>query len=122
MWPNPRETADLVTLTEEIFNGELHFLCSKSFVFPELLEDFRKQPPKVVYKKKVFLEISQNSQKNTCARISFLIKLQVFSCEFCEISKSTIFTEHLRMSASGFHTKSCHCHHYFIANIEAISS
>ena len=26
--------------------------------------------------KKVFLEISQNSQENTCARISFLIKLQ----------------------------------------------
>ena len=26
--------------------------------------------------KKVFLEISQNSQKNTCARYSFLIKLQ----------------------------------------------
>ena len=26
--------------------------------------------------KKVFLEILQNSQKNTCARVSFLIKLQ----------------------------------------------
>ena len=26
---------------------------------------------------KVFLEISQNSQENTCARASFLIKLQV---------------------------------------------
>ena len=26
--------------------------------------------------KKVFLEISQNSQENTCARASFLIKLQ----------------------------------------------
>ena len=29
--------------------------------------------------KKVFLEISQNSQENTCARVSFLIKLQA-SC------------------------------------------
>ena len=41
----------------------------------------------------VVLEISQNSQENTCARVSFLIKLQtlaqVFSCEFCEISKNT---------------------------------
>ena len=27
--------------------------------------------------KKVFLEISQNSQENTCAKVSFLIKLQV---------------------------------------------
>ena len=47
--------------------------------------------------KKVFLEISQHSQESTCARVSFLIKLQawglqlclqVFSCEFCEISKN----------------------------------
>ena len=63
--------------------------------------------------KKVFLEISQNSQENTCARVSFLIKLQaacnfikketlaqVFSCEFCEISKKTFFTEHLWVTAS----------------------
>ena len=41
---------------------------------------------------KVLLEISQNSQENTCARDSFLIKLQaLFSCEFCEISKNTFF-------------------------------
>ena len=55
---------------------------------------------------KVFLEFSQNSQENTCARISFLIKLQsyfkkdtltqVFSCEFCEISRKAFFAEHLR--------------------------
>ena len=65
---------------------------------------------------KVFLEISQNSQKNSCARVSFLIKLQasglqlyikkatpaqVFSCEFCEFSKNTFFTEHVRTSTSG---------------------
>ena len=36
---------------------------------------------------KMFLEISQNSQENTCARVSFLIKLQAF----CEISKNTLF-------------------------------
>ena len=34
-------------------------------------------------------EISQNSQENICARISFL----VFSCEFCEICKNTFFTK-----------------------------
>ena len=37
MWPNPKETADLVTFTEEIFNRKLHFLCSvllKKFVYP----------------------------------------------------------------------------------------
>ena len=44
---------------------------------------------------KVFLEISQNPQENTCAKVSFLIKLQslgqVLSYEFCEISKNTFF-------------------------------
>ena len=52
--------------------------------------------------KKIFLEISQNSQENTCTRVS-LSKLQagacnfikketlaqVFSSEFCEVSKNT---------------------------------
>ena len=28
MWANPQESADLVTVTEEILNGKLHFLCS----------------------------------------------------------------------------------------------
>ena len=55
--------------------------------------------------KKLFLEISQNSQENTCARVSFLIQLQasawnfikkevlaqVFSCEFCENFKNSFF-------------------------------
>ena len=31
---------------------------------------------RVVLWKKVFLEILQNSQENTCGRVSFLIKLQ----------------------------------------------
>ena len=52
--------------------------------------------------KKVFVEISQNSQENTCVRDSFLIKFiknfikkeslaQVFSCEICEVSKNIFF-------------------------------
>ena len=33
MWPISQETADLVTFTEEILNGKIHFLCSDiSFV------------------------------------------------------------------------------------------
>ena len=28
MWQNLQETVDLVTFTEEILNGKLHFLCS----------------------------------------------------------------------------------------------
>ena len=55
--------------------------------------------------KKVLLKISQNLQKSTCTRISFLVKLlaeacnflkkktlpQVISCELCEFFKSNIF-------------------------------
>ena len=62
----------------------------------------------------MLLENLQNSQENLCARVSFLIKLQaearnfikketqaqVFSREFCEISKNTLFTEHLWATAS----------------------
>ena len=54
---------------------------------------------------KVFLEISQNSQESTCARVcarpqacNFLKKetpAHVFSCEFWEMSRSTFLTEHL---------------------------
>ena len=53
----------------------------------------------------MFLKISQNSQENTCARVSFLIKLQasacaqVFSCEFCGISKNIFFYRTLPVTA-----------------------
>ena len=52
-----------------------------------------------VLSEKVFLEISQSSQENTCARVSFLMKLQA-ACEFCEISKNIFFTEPLYKTAS----------------------
>ena len=62
----------------------------------------------------VFLENSQKSQENTCARVSFLIKLQaeacnfvkketlvrVFSSEFCEISMNTFSYRALPVTAS----------------------
>ena len=32
---------------------------------------------------------------------------QVFSCEFCEISKNTFFTEHLRTATSGMRPMIC---------------
>ena len=31
MWPNPQETADLVTFTKEILNGKLHFLWFNTY-------------------------------------------------------------------------------------------
>ena len=47
--------------------------------------------------KKVFLEISQNSQENACARVSFLIKLQVWVCNFIKKGSGTgVFLSILR--------------------------
>ena len=56
----------------------------------------------------MFLEISQNSQENTCARISDLqleTLAPAFYCEFCEIYQNTFSTEHLWMIASKFITE-----------------
>ena len=56
--------------------------------------------------KRLFLVISQNSQENTCARVSLLIKLQAknfilkrdpgrdVSCEFYKIWKNTFFLQY----------------------------
>ena len=69
--------------------------------------------------KNVFSRFSQNSQEDTCARVSFLINcrpeacnfvkketlVQVLSCEFCEIFKDTFLTEHLCATASVASTK-----------------
>ena len=87
----------------------------------KILLAFTEAATRGVLEKEVFLEISQNSQENTYVRVSFLIKLQasgrnfikketlahVLSCEFCEISKSTFFTEHFRTAVSVFNKGDC---------------
>ena len=64
--------------------------------------------------KKLFLKILQNVHENTCARVSFLIKLQVeacnfikketlaqvFFCEFCKIFKNSFFNRTPPVAAS----------------------
>ena len=57
--------------------------------------------------KKVFLEIWQNSQKNSCVKVYFLINFieketlpQVFSREFCKISKNTFLHWIILVAAS----------------------
>ena len=90
------------------------YLCwNTTFIYT--LERVQEAATRDVLQEKVFLEVLQNSQGKTCARASFLIKLQtldlqlyqacnfikkealaqVFSCEFCEISKNTFLTEDL---------------------------
>ena len=56
--------------------------------------------------KKLFLEIPQNSiGKHLCQGLFFIKKealAQVFSCEFCQISKNIFFAERLRATASKY--------------------
>ena len=61
--------------------------------------------------KKMFLQISQNSQENTCIRVSLVVKpetlvkkspTQMSFRGFREISKNIYFVEHLRPAASEY--------------------
>ena len=62
-----------------------------------VLQKVQKQPPEVFWKKKVFLEILQNSRENV---VCTSILAQVPSCEFCKIPKNTFFSEHLWATTS----------------------
>ena len=71
-------------LLHVLFNVFRLFFSWTSHTFPEA----------VVWRcsvKKVFLNISQNSHGNTCAKKETLA--QGFSCEFCQIFKNTFFIE-----------------------------
>ena len=41
MWANPQFPAELVTFTEEILNGKLHFLCSVRISSPNFWSFFK---------------------------------------------------------------------------------
>ena len=61
---------------------------------------------------KLLLEILQNSQENTCARVSFLIKLQASTCNF--IKKETM--------AQVFCILNCLLYHLFLLDRNYLSS
>ena len=72
-------------LVWSLFCGTLSFTCCgealsyitvRSFSPKMLKLSTEEAVAQTCFVKKVFLEISQNSQENTCARVSFLIKLQ----------------------------------------------
>ena len=76
---------------------------------------FRSSRPEVFCKKGVLRNLPKFTGKHLCRSLFFnkvvaeacnFIKketlAQVFSCEFCEISKNTFFTEHLWGTASDF--------------------
>ena len=107
------ETNLRLKLQKQSSRGVLWKTCSKKFhkiygknLCHSLFISVAKTSEAVVQRcsMKKMLEISQNSQENTCTRVCFLIKVQasgketltqLFSCEFCKISKNTFFTENL---------------------------
>ena len=63
---------------------------------------FEKQRDKLffIFSKEACQQIPPMLQSAACNFIKKETLTQVFSCEFCEISKNTFFTEHLRKTAS----------------------
>ena len=67
-------------------NSLYRSLCSVSNV-----EGLSELATRGVLCKKVFLEISQNSQENTCARVSFLIKLHLLRTPLLQNTSGRLF-------------------------------
>ena len=81
-----------------VVNYNFCFLC---FVAPRL--EMPKAATRDILYERVFLEICQNlSQGLFFNKVYEKLETlaQVFSCEFCEISKNTLFPEHLLATAS----------------------
>ena len=57
-------------------DGSLITVVSVSVMYVQILFFITEAVIRMCSVKKVFLEISESSQKKTCARLSFLIKLQ----------------------------------------------
>ena len=69
MWPNPQKTADVVTFTEEILNGNFHFLCSDSVAVYPLYFRYNIWLTKNIFKR-CYLQLDQwNIYHNGLAKI-----------------------------------------------------
>ena len=90
-----------------VLNTPLGLFFYTVYVLLEFQHDHSEAVVRRCSVKKVFLEISQNSQENACARDSFLIKLQAnfiknefwhscFPVNFSKFLRTPFFTEHLR--------------------------
>ena len=99
--PNPI-AGTLTTFTFNYFSKKFHhkYLTGSSYMFDRC----SKQSPGGVMKEKVFLEVSQNSLENTCARFSFLIKLQACLSRTFTASNFTFgsFSIYYNMSYNSF--------------------
>ena len=81
-----------------LYNSINHFSCHVKALGPKILRSSRLD---AFYKEGV-LGNSQNSQENTCARASFLIKLQASSCNFNKKETLAQICEFYKISKNTF--------------------
>ena len=65
MLPNPQFSANLVTFTEEILNGKLHFLCSVMMIIMIKIRKIFQADLKVLSKMMVINGFSDNDCNNS---------------------------------------------------------
>ena len=88
MWLNPQETAHLVTFTEEIFDGKLHFLCS--VWFSDIFRSYRNRP--LVYNGlTAFSEVFNNNKKKSRRYLKLILR----DWRFWSIGEIVINAHHL---------------------------
>ena len=92
MWPNPQKIADLVTFTEEIFDGNIHFLYSIK-LYLEALKLSKSTSMKTKYlKKKTFRDL-----------ISAIIEMRLFRDYFEDQRNNLNVCLIVNSLVSGFH-------------------
>ena len=79
MWPNPKETADLVTFTEEILNGKLHFLCG---VIVKAMFNKWIKSKKIIICSKHIISMKRQSELGVLTEALFYVREQYISITF----------------------------------------
>ena len=76
MWPNLQETADLVTFTEEILNGKLHFFvqCISRATFQKFCFFFIVNFEHISHLFLIFLLLTLNKQMST--KMGYTLRFQ----------------------------------------------
>ena len=92
MWPNPLKIADLVTFTEEIFDGNIHFLYSIKLYLEELQLSKRTSMKTKHLKKKTFRDL-----------ISAIIEMRLFRDYFEDQRNNLNVCLIVNSLVSGFH-------------------
>ena len=82
----------------------MYQMLSSDFTNKFVFFKYQNQPPEVFHKKGVPTKCTKFTGKQLCESISFNIfedvRTAIFCCEFCEIFKSTFFTEHVQTTAT----------------------